>query len=63
MHSLLAKAQQKQPDVFSVFFNGQQILRIEDGETVLEHSVSPRPGLLTIHFDDDPMPEYVLTLS
>jgi hypothetical protein len=58
----LDKAQQQQPDIFSIFWNGRQILRIENGVTVLERPVCPGPGLLTAHFNDEPNPEYVLTI-
>lgn len=64
MHSLLARAREKQPVVLSVFFNSHQILRIEDGVVVYEApSVKAAPGLLTIHFDDNPTPEYVATVG
>ena len=62
MHPFLQKAEQRQPDTVSVYWNGQQILRIENGETVLELPVYPGSGLLTIHFDDDPKPVYYTAL-
>jgi hypothetical protein len=61
-YALLHKAQEQRPHILSIFWNGRQILRIENGETVLELPVYPGPGLLTAHFNDEPAPEYVLTI-
>lgn len=58
-HPLIEKAQQQQPRTISIYWNGQQILRVEDGAIVLEEWVEPGTGLLTFHFDDDPRPVYV----
>jgi hypothetical protein len=62
-HPLLRKAQAIQPEVLSIYWNGRQILRIEQGEITLEQPVSPGSGLLTIHFDDQPMPVYGLPIQ
>jgi hypothetical protein len=61
-YALLQEAQEQRPNILSIFWNGQQILRIENGETVLELPVYPGGGLLTIHFDDDPDPIYYAAL-
>ncbi len=63
MHSFLRKAQQRQPSSLSVYWNGYPILRIEQGQIVLEAQVSPSFGLLTIHFDDDPYPVYAQVVA
>lgn len=63
LHPLIAKAQEQQPNTLSIYWNGEQILRIESGVTVLEVPlVRPGPGLLTVHFNDNPAPEYALTV-
>jgi hypothetical protein len=58
-HSFLQKAHQRQPDTVSAYWNGQPILRIEQGRVVWEAQVCPGFGLLTFHFDDAPYPVYV----
>ncbi|MEO1349075.1 MAG: hypothetical protein AAFW84_09795 [Cyanobacteria bacterium J06635_15] len=62
-HPFLAEVRHKQPAILSIYWNGRQILRIESGEIVLEQTVRLEPGLLTIHFDDEPMPMYALSLT
>ncbi|MFE4105098.1 hypothetical protein [Almyronema epifaneia] len=47
----------------SFYWNGRQILRIEDGTVVLERSVRRSSGLLTVHFNDEPTPVYFLPIS
>lgn len=62
-HPLLIKAAQELPDVLSIYWNGNQVLRIESGEVALEKPGQPSSsGLLTFHFDDDPIPVYSLVL-
>ncbi|NEQ29534.1 MAG: hypothetical protein F6K04_00825 [Leptolyngbya sp. SIO4C5] len=63
MHPFIQQLLQVQPEILSIYWNGQQILRIEDGEVVLERSVRLRAGLLTVHFDDEPAPVYFLATS
>jgi hypothetical protein len=63
MHPFLKKAQQRQPQRLSVYWNGRQILRIEQGQVVWEASVCPGFGLLTFHFDGDPYPVYVQVID
>lgn len=62
-HPLLEQAKAQQPDILSVFWKGQQVLRIEHGETVLDEQVVPGAGLLTIHFDDNAKPAYSTVLE
>lgn len=62
-HPFLEQAKAQQPDVLSVYWRGQQVLRIEHGNTVLEKDVVPGFGLLTIHFDDNPDPVYYTVLQ
>lgn len=62
-HPLLIRAAQELPGVLSIYWNGNQVLRIESGEVALEKPVQPSSsGLLTFHFDDDPIPVYSLVL-
>ena len=63
MHPFIQQLLQVQPEILSIYWNGRQILRIEDGEIVLERSVRRSSGLLTVHFDDAPAPVYCLSVN
>ncbi|WP_346294437.1 hypothetical protein [Sphaerothrix gracilis] len=63
MHPFIQKLLELEPEILSFYWNGRQILRIEDGEIVLESSVRRSSGLLTVHFDDEPAPVYFQAIS
>lgn len=63
--AFIQKLSDRAPKTISIFLDGLEILRIEDGERTIDVDVDPdQPHwLLTIHFDFDPKPEYVIQIA
>jgi len=61
--SVLDKAREERPDIISIYWNAAQILRIEEGNTVIDRPAQLGAGLLTVHFDDNAIPIYSLVVT
>ena len=64
-HRFIQQLSDRAPRVISIFLDGLEILRIEDGERTIDVDVDPDQAhwLMTIHFDFDPKPEYVIQIA
>ena len=61
--SVIDKASEERPNVVSIYWNAVEILRIESGSTVIDRPAQPGAGLLTFHFDDNPVPVHTIVVQ
>ena len=64
-HRFIQQLSNRAPRVISIFLDGVEIFRIEEGKRTIERGVDLNQPhwLMTIHFDLNPQPEYVIVIA